>query len=680
VNSGWHQRLRPWESALRVLGYVAALQTVGLLGVFVKHTFMHTSDGYLAASRFTGRLTPTAFTLLERLHFFAADLFLNLALIPVVAAVLVCLLPRRAQGMAVIAACVALALVHFVELATLSSVGQFISWDLFKESLQWFRIHPESAQENISASAALKLGLIIVGSALAALITVRPLKGSGSALLKIGLAGGALTLLAAGTALPAFARQPSLAVLGQSRAGLAMQLEAFAPLQSSRFAGLSAAELARRYQERVHAPSCPNAGAYFGSERGKDLILFVYETGPRRSFDAARKRAWLPSVEALAGNAFVATQHYTTYPYTSDAVFSILSGRYPLNRRNLIKSGQANLDDSLTQQLRRQGYGFHVYSSFGDAFEADMAMFGAFGASTVYVPDARSSGSPQVRARVDTILDALGPQSPMHSQPAEARVRERLAQDLAAFDRLSTDVLEMKRRGQRFAALYLPQIGHAPWFDLDGVENVVDRGAAVMRLQDMWLEELVESLRAEGRLESTVIVVTADHGVRTKNEDASFEGGVISDYSFHVPLVIYAPNAAQQTHELTQLTSHVDVASTVLSLLGVSEVPVAQGAPIWCDDLDQRATFFFARGYLGADGFRLGGSFVMHAALTGAVYESDSMDFLTRRSAPPEAAARDVELRTDVRQLTVAWNAAQRAQADRPQADRPGSAGTVSRH
>src|SRR5687767_7857345 len=332
---------------------------------------MHTSDGYLAASRFTGRLSPGAFTSIERLHFYAADFLLNLALIPAAVALLVCLLPRRAQGAVVMVACVALALFHFTELITLSSVGQFIRWDLLREALVWFWAHPESADENISVSSAINLGLVILASAVAVVIATRKLGGTWSALLKTGVAGGGAMLRVVGAALPVIVRQPALAELARSRAGLSMQVEAFAPSQSSPFTGLPAAQLARRYNERVHTPSCPNASEFFGSERGKDVILFVYETGPQRSFAAARSRSWLPALEALAANGFVANQHYTTYPYTSDALFSVLSGRYPLNRRNFINSGRADLDDSLTQQLRRAGYSFRVYSSFGDTFEAD---------------------------------------------------------------------------------------------------------------------------------------------------------------------------------------------------------------------------------------------------------------------------------------------------------------------
>jgi hypothetical protein len=53
----------------------------------------------------------------------------------------------------------------------------------------------------------------------------------------------------------------------------------------------------------------------------------------------------------------------------------------------------------------------------------------------------------------------------------------------------------------------------------------------------------------------------------------------------------------------------------------------------------------------------------MHAALTGDVYESDSMNFATRRIAAPEAAARHIDLLDDVSQLTAAWNSPQREPA-----------------
>ena len=67
---------------------------------------------------------------------------------------------------------------------------------------------------------------------------------------------------------------------------------------------------------------------------------------------------------------------------------------------------------------------------------------------------------------------------------------------------------------------------------------------AGLAAMDRDLGEVLAALDAKVGAERYVLAITADHGIRTRNEDASFEGGVISDYSFHVPLVIYAPSAA----------------------------------------------------------------------------------------------------------------------------------------
>jgi len=72
----------------------------------------------------------------------------------------------------------------------------------------------------------------------------------------------------------------------------------------------------------------------------------------------------------------------------------------------------------------------------------------------------------------------------------------------------------------------------------------------LLQLQDKWLGQIVEQLSNDGRLDKTIIVVTGDHGIRTATEDPSFEPhGLAPDYSFHVPLLIFAPKVleSQQT-------------------------------------------------------------------------------------------------------------------------------------
>lgn len=54
--------------------------------------------------------------------------------------------------------------------------------------------------------------------------------------------------------------------------------------------------------------------------------------------------------------------------------------------------------------------------------------------------------------------------------------------------------------------------------------DYVARGRALMVLQDRWPGEIVKPLAQHGKSGKTVIVVTADHGIHTRNEDPHFQG------------------------------------------------------------------------------------------------------------------------------------------------------------
>ena len=129
------------------------------------------------------------------------------------------------------------------------------------------------------------------------------------------------------------------------------------------------------------------------------------------------------------------------------------------------------------------------------------------------------------------------------------------------------------------------------------------RGRALMLLQDSWLKEIVDQVRAAGRLQRTIIALTGDHGVRARAEDPALEPGTISDYTFRVPLLIHAPQTLSHTVVVSEPTSHIDLAPTILGLLGAVE-PAGrmQGVPIWQRAATNRI-YLLAFAYGGADGF-----------------------------------------------------------------------------
>src|SRR5947207_9269618 len=88
-----------------------------------------------------------------------------------------------------------------------------------------------------------------------------------------------------------------------------------------------------------------------------------------------------------------------------------------------------------------------------------------------------------------------------------------LDKDRAALASMNGDIRQWALHGQNYVAAYLPQIAHGPWVDVasDGSEhNVIKRGHNLMALQDKLLGETVETIRQAGRLNRTLIVVTAD--------------------------------------------------------------------------------------------------------------------------------------------------------------------------
>ena len=280
--------------------------------------------------------------------------------------------------------------------------------------------------------------------------------------------------------------------------------------------------------------------------------------------------------------------------------------------------------------------------------ELDPQMYAAFGADLLYAADKQPSDSFRTIAdrRADELIVELQVAGHRFDARTIQRLHLRLSADLQALERVKADISAAVRAGQRYAVMFFPEIGHAPWEALNGEESVLARGRGVMLLQDAWLKELVDTIRSVGRLERTIIAVTGDHGVRTRAEDPALPVGRISDYMFRVPLLIYAPQTVQQTVRISTPTSHVDFAPTLTALVGkTANASRMQGVPIWQRTARDRL-YFLGSAYGGADGFVEDGTYYMRQALSGAVYTNRAFAFTDQNLAP--AGSPVVKWTTDV--------------------------------
>ncbi len=93
---------------------------------------------------------------------------------------------------------------------------------------------------------------------------------------------------------------------------------------------------------------------------------------------------------------------------------------------------------------------------------------------------------------------------------------------------------------------------------------------------DHHLGRILETLARRGELDSTLVIVTSDHGEMLGDHWMLGKAGFFPQ-AFHVPLLVRDPGGARG-HRVTAFTEHVDLLPTVLTSL---ELPV----PLQCDGL-----------------------------------------------------------------------------------------------
>jgi arylsulfatase A-like enzyme/Tfp pilus assembly protein PilF len=97
---------------------------------------------------------------------------------------------------------------------------------------------------------------------------------------------------------------------------------------------------------------------------------------------------------------------------------------------------------------------------------------------------------------------------------------------------------------------------------------------------DRGVGRLVDWLRAENALDATLIVLTADHGESLGEHGEPTHGIFIYDSTIRVPLVWRLPRLLPSGATYPGPVRHVDVAPTVLAILGLPGAEATQGASL----------------------------------------------------------------------------------------------------
>jgi arylsulfatase A-like enzyme len=129
-----------------------------------------------------------------------------------------------------------------------------------------------------------------------------------------------------------------------------------------------------------------------------------------------------------------------------------------------------------------------------------------------------------------------------------------------------------------------------------------------------------------GLYDNTVIILTADHGLRTKKEAQFLEPLVLNDVAYHVPMVMHDPSL-HRTVRLSQVTSHVDLSPTVHCLYGLERTGIEAQGVAWNAVPAERAVFLGGDWYQGSGGMWRQGMYYSYNRQLDMLWKSPQFQF-----------------------------------------------------
>jgi phosphoglycerol transferase MdoB-like AlkP superfamily enzyme len=283
--------------------------------------------------------------------------------------------------------------------------------------------------------------------------------------------------------------------------------------------------------------------------RGRNVIWVLLEsTGARYLAPYGAARDPMPRLTAFTRDSLQLDHAYSAYPMSIPGLFSMLcSSAPPPHAKVESLSGASRPCPSIASQLGAAGY------------RASLVHSGRF----VYLG---MRGVVENRG-FDSLVDAadIGGKYAVSFGVDEASAVRRALADV-----------DSAPAGKPFFLLYSNIAGHHPYRSPGegprpfGTSEPLDAYASDLYRGDAALGELIDGIAARGLSENTLWIITGDHGEAFQQHEGNFGHAMfVYEENIHVPLFVVAPGLLHGRTRAPQIASLIDIAPTLLELLGL---------------------------------------------------------------------------------------------------------------
>jgi lipoteichoic acid synthase len=311
----------------------------------------------------------------------------------------------------------------------------------------------------------------------------------------------------------------------------------------------------------------------------RDVILFVMESTPAEYLGVYGSALGVtPNLDRWASQAAVFENIYAHAPATNKSLFSILCSTYPwVSYKSETEEKPDIALPSIVSVLRKRGYATGFFSSGDLQFQSAGTFLRAQGFADLEDYTSRGKNRKIFRSEKWPFLNGSDDVSTAESLAGWFRQRHRAAQPI--FGMLWTNMT------------------HYPYFTGSTLqrfatdENLLNRYLNALHAGDEALGTLMGLLERAGIADETVVVVVGDHGEAFGRHKQLTHAGGIYEENCHVPLMFI--NAKRFHGErYGTVGGLVDIAPTILSILGSGPSPLWQGRSLFSRDRTNRTYFF----------------------------------------------------------------------------------------
>jgi lipoteichoic acid synthase len=257
-----------------------------------------------------------------------------------------------------------------------------------------------------------------------------------------------------------------------------------------------------------------------------------------------------PFLDELAKSSLLAERAYTTVPHSSKASVSANCGVYP----HLVTTTTEALPRGipapcLAGLLEKQGYNTVFFQSSTKKFENFQGLIRSFGYEEYYPLETMEEEGFEK-------TNYFGYEDDMMLGPSEEWLKE--------------------HGNEPFVAEYLTGTGHHDYQCLNthyGSEDFADEEPLnsylnCMRLQDHFVENLIDQYKELGLYEDTIFVFFGDHGEGFGEHGLLGHNDTIYEEGLKVPFLIHAPGWFEDGKQVEGHSNHTDILPTVLEMIG----------------------------------------------------------------------------------------------------------------